>query len=425
MKHRTGHLFLRGSSYYLQYVVEGKRVVRALGIRDKDKAEAEREKIMAPYRVADKVEALQAVAIRLDAAKAEATRLTDEAHPPLSILAAWRAYVESETRPQSGARTLGDYESHWNIFSAWLAEHKPSASSLREIAAEDAAAFVRAMAKRGLSGNRINKFARFLKTFFRVLAKPAKLAGNPFQDIARRPQLPESKRPLTIEELKTVIETAEGEMKTLFMLGTFSGLRLGDAANLQWGEVDLTRAIIRRVPRKTARTGKAVVLGIPPILGSHLAALPRQGPCLMPQMAAMYDRCEPQLSRNIQAHLEKCGIPTLKPGTGPGTKKRAVVIAGYHSLRHSFVSMHAQAGTPQAVLMKSVGHGSPMMTDKYVSISEATARQTALALPAVLGPAPALPARDPLPEWAAKELRGIVKLGTAAAMRRALNALIE
>lgn len=406
-KQTTGYVFKRGDVFYCQWRYEGKNFVRRLLDPDgnpcttqKD-ADTAKSVLLANFRARDKAEVLSGIAGKLGTVQTEIARLDDEKNPPLRIVQGWSAYVESETRPQSGPVTMANYEGHWSAFTDWMKEHHAAAIYLRDVTPDMAAAFIRHLGKQHYSGNRINKFSRFLKTFFRVLAKPARITTNPFDEIAHRNHLPESKRPFTVEELKAIIERAEGELKTLFMIGTFTGLRLADAATLQWGEVDLHRGIIRRIPRKTSRTGKAVILGIPAILSEHLAGLSRKGPFVMPEAAALYEADAPALSRRITAHLTTCGIQTVKPGTGievvkdedgkahkKPTGKRAVVIAGFHSLRHSFVSLHAQAGTPQAVLQKLAGHGNPIMTEHYTHISEATARQSADAFPHIMGAEP-------------------------------------
>jgi len=46
---------------------------------------------------------------------------------------------------------------------------------------------------------------------------------------------PNSRRELTIEELRRVCNAATGELRTLLAIGTYTGLRLGDAATLRWG----------------------------------------------------------------------------------------------------------------------------------------------------------------------------------------------
>ena len=231
------------------------------------------------------------------------------------------------------------------------------------------------------------------------------------------------KRPLTVQELRTIIENATGEWRTLFMLGTFTGLRLGDCAGLKWGEVDIDRGIIRRIPNKTRRTGQAVIIGIPAILSNHLASLERQTPLVMPEMAKLYVHDQSAVCKQIQQHFQKCGIIT----STKIEKRRAVTEAGFHSLRHSFVSMHAQAGTPQAVLMKLAGHGNPMMSEHYTHISESTARSTAQALPLILGdanPPPSLPEPRMIPADAVRELAEKLTAKNGLKIKEELLALI-
>lgn len=419
MKKRTGYIFKRGNVYWLRYEIAGRRHSESLHTSSRRKADTEAAKIMAPLTAADKVEALRTIKSNIEAASDTAARLLDERNPPLTIAKGFDAFLESEVRPRkAGEQTLAAYASHWRTFTAWMGENHKAALFLRDVTPEMAAGYIRHLAKLHLSGNRINKQARFLKTLFRVLRKPGRYTENPFDEIARREQIGHTKRPLTIEELKAVIEQSEGELQTLFMLGTFTGLRLADAATLRWDETDLARGIIRRIPSKTRRNGQPVIIGIPGILSEHLAALKRSGPYVLPETAALYQQDCPKLSHKIQAHLVACGIETTKKGKGP----RAVVVAGFHSLRHSYISLHAQAGTPQAILQKMAGHGSPMMTEHYTHISEQTARQTALALPPVLGKsAKKNKRRTPAPAWV-KELAAGLNADNWQTVRAALLA---
>lgn len=412
-KRRRGYLYRRGATYWLAYMVDGRLFRQSLGTANRRDAQAEADKILLPIQAGDAVATLATVKAKLESATTVAEKLADDANPPPAIRQGWALYLASESRPQSGPATLKQYEGHFARFARWLAGTHPEVVQLRDVTPTHAAAFVRYLeAELHLSGGRINKFITFLKSLFKHIETPAKITANPFAKIAPRRHLAQSKRPLTIEELKAIIEKAEGEMKTLFMLGTFTGLRLGDAATLRWDEVDLARGIIRRIPTKTARSGTAVIIGLPGILSDHLAQLVRRGPFVLSDTASLYERDVQALSRRIQAHLISCGIQTLKAGTGFEMKdgrevytgKRAVVLAGYHSLRHSFVSLHAQAGTPQAILQKLAGHSNPMMTEHYTHLDEGSARQMANALPATLTGATTPAKREPLPAWAADRL---------------------
>jgi hypothetical protein len=128
------------------------------------------------------------------------------------------------------------------------------------------------------------------------------------------------------------------------------------------------------------------------------------------------------------------------------TGKRAVVEVGFHSLRHTFVSLCRESGAPLAVVEAIVGHASPAMTRHYTHIGEAAARASVAALPSVLGDATApaaLPApagetaatgtgtgaagvRKTVPEWLRAALSGILAsldAGQTDAARRELAAL--
>lgn len=397
-KRITGRLFTRGDkgTYYLAWMARGVRHTQSLGTTKKREAEAEATRVLAPFQAQDEAETVAAMAARLDTAKENARALA----PSLHLGLAWQAYLDAEKRKEPGPGTLRDYESMFYALRDWLAAEHPEARTMRDVTPDLARAFLRSLDKgRGLSGDRVNKHLFFLRSMFALLADHAALATNPWDGIPKRDHQAAHRRPLTIEEMRNIIEAAEGELRTLLMVGTFTGLRLGDAATLRWDECDLVRGIIRRVPRKTARHGVAVTIGIPEILGQHLAELPRAGHFIMPEMARLYLARKEYLSRRIQAHFMRCGIETL--GEGPG--RRAACVAGFHSLRHAYISLQAQAGTPQAVLQKLAGHKNPMMTEHYTHLDAATAAATARALPAILGNTE--PKREPLPAWAVEAVK--------------------
>ena len=73
---------------------------------------------------------------------------------------------------------------------------------------------------------------------------------------------------------------------------------------------------------------------------------------------------------------------TTDPETGENIKTgcRAVVEVGFHSLRYSYISHNAEAGTPAAVIQRNAGHANPAMTEHYTKISDRAAVKYAAAL---------------------------------------------
>ncbi len=83
----------------------------------------------------------------------------------------------------------------------------------------------------------------------------------------------------------------------------------------------------------------------------------------------------------IQEHFEdKAKIATT---VAVPRRKRKATVVGFHSLRHSFVTLAAEAGVDESTLMDMVGHGSPAMTRIYNHISDERKRQAVEKLPSL------------------------------------------
>jgi len=421
--------------YWLQYTIPnpngGRGIVKREALHDadgkpitqRDKAEAERKRILAPYQTGNAVETLKALQSRIDLAKADHATALAEANPSLQLAASWEAYIQSPERPDSGNATLRQYRGHWDRFTRWFATKHPEVTTLAGVTPIVGSEYAADLSSAQYSSNAFNKHVGFLKLLFRVLEEPGRVTTNPFKKVKRRTLHTHSRREFTIAELTAILSQAKGDLALLLYLGACTGLRFGDCCTLTWGDVDLARGIIRRIPNKTARNGKPVLVGIPPALHERLSAIEprRRTGFVLPGMAEIYRRNAPQLTVSIQTHIVNCGIDVHAPGTGHqikrdkdgvpqrdkntgkvltvNTGKHAVVDVGFHSLRHTWVSMHAARGTPQAIVQASVGHANPAMTAHYTHVDAATARDVAKALPAFTGTGGAVP-REPLPTWA-------------------------
>ncbi len=416
-KHRSGYVFQRGSTFYIQYMVGGRRVTQVLRDKDnnpittEDAAEARRLEIMAPMMVAAQEEVLRTVQHRLDDAAKERDAVERGTDAGMKLAKAWDAYVASVNRPDSGPRTLEGYAAQWRQFLDWVATAHPVVTELRQVSgavAEGYAGYMlkeirekrkrpdgpdgkptgydEVIVKRSFTTNTYNKHVRVLELVFRVLARKAGLSRNPWAEIARKTEKRQSRRELTVQELNTICNRAKGELQTLLLVGIYTGLRLGDCCTLRWSEVDLDRRIILRVPNKTARRhGLPVHVPIHATLLGVLAQTPatKRNGYVLPKFAAMYKHEDADVAKDIRDHFEACGIQVHKDDTGVGTSLRAVVEVGFHSLRHSFVSLCRQSNAPLAVVEAIVGHSNPAMTRHYTHVGEVAAGAAVAALPAI------------------------------------------
>jgi len=414
MKATMGWLKRRGGRFYACWNHGGKRYTVATGKTTRRAAEEKLAELVAPYALGAAAETARALAARADTLQAAA----DAAGDALSLRAAWSAFLKSQTRPDSGPATLARYELQWAAFVAWMAEHRPAAVALRDVRSEDAADYVASLRDSGLCGGTVNKHVALCRLVFRELREAARLAVNPFDGIRRLVHVSRGRRELTIGELRRVCGAATGELRVMLALGMYTGLRLGDVATLRWGEVDTVRGIIARVPHKTERrTGKPVLIPIHAELAAVLAEIPKpRGEYVLPEAAADYAADGVRIVRRVQAHFAACGVVTTAPGTGykveasedgkpvrVSTGKRAVVEVGFHSLRHSFVSLCRAAGAPLSVVEAIVGHASPAMTRHYTHTGADAAAAAIAALPS-LSNKPALSAAAPV-DWRAEVRR--------------------
>lgn len=430
-KHRTGTLVKRGSRYYVRCVVEGKVISQVLrdesgkAITTKRDAELAKEKFMAPFSVATKVEALQSLSGMLTGGRAELAELEDQRNPPLALAQAWTEFIASPNRPDSGGETLYQYECQWSAFVDWMKEKHPEVTTLRGVTTEIAEEYASTLNGGRFSPNTYNKHLNLLTLVFRVVKRKARFADNPWQDIQRKRLVTHSRRELTIDELRKVCQSATGELKTLLALGVYSGLRLGDCATLRWAETDLRRGMITRIPNKTARRNpKPVVVPIHPTLGAILGEIPanQRGEYVLPEMAGLYAKRIDLVTDRVQSHFKTCGIQRHKPDTGKNGQ-RAVLEVGFHSLRHSFVSMCRASNVPLSVVEALVGHNSPQMTKVYTHTGELAASNAVALLPAVVGDATPTP-ESRNPEAILREAQGIAHSLTGKNWRKKRAALL-
>ncbi len=381
----SGTLELRGRTWRARWMVNGKVFTRSTGTGDKREAEKKLAEWIAPFAVKNDAERLANIAVKLEGRKAEIKRYEDSL-PALSIKDAFDAYRALPKKHKRGKRkvtseaTLQMYESQYQRFVTWAKENAPDAIELRNVS-EDMATRFMAHLKPIVSANTYNKYITLFSHLWDVLELKAKLTCNPWRGLDMEEEADSVRRPLTVEEIARTVAPLTGEMRLLFALGVFTGLRLGDCALMDWGSIDLVRGYIFVKPRKTKKTGATVNLPIRHELAALLMETPqsKRTGYLLPETASTYLRNSSLVSSRIQKAFADAGIETQDKSEG----QRARVVVGFHSLRHTFVSMAGNAGVPLAVVQSLVGHGNPMMTNKYFHLNDAVLHSAVDALPSI------------------------------------------
>ena len=99
-----------------------------------------------------------------------------------------------------------------------------------------------------------------------------------------------------------------------------------------------------------------------------------------PTLADYYKNSKWRISHGLELIFKAAHIETSVKIEGRRTRTPE---ATFHSLRHTFVSLAANAGVPLPVVQSIVGHSSTAMTRHYYHENEDVLRQAVAAIPAI------------------------------------------
>lgn len=395
-----GTLERRGEVWVGRWMWRGKRFYRNLGKftgkNARAKAQAALDEEMRPYTAKSEAETVAHQAARAAMATG-AVAESEERTPALGIDEAFDAWVVHPRRPRraqknGGQQQIDQYRARFKTLARWISENHSEVVEVRHISKDVAFEFL-SWFEGAVSPNTYNKHLTLFTSMWEVLQDSARLSGNPWREASRLPQPKSVRRELTVEELTKISSSISGEMWFLFAVGIYTGLRLGDAVRIEWGMIDLKKNHLVIEPKKTERfsNGEPLLIPLVPqfrIILESISPERRRGR-LTPTLAENYLRDKSGLCKKIQRVFADCGIETQQKTGG----KLARVVVGFHSLRHTFVSIAAESGIPLAIVQAIVGHTSPAMTRHYLHVSALALQSNARKFPAVFGmPAAALPA---------------------------------
>ena len=357
--------------------INGKRYCRSTRTKDRDQAERVLQRFLAPFGLGER---------------------------RLPLADVWNAYVMSPDRNELAKATLNSKRAIWMHFARWMEHYYLPVKDLAGVTHDMISEYL-ALLRAELCGTTYNGRVCVLREIFHTLAGKAGLDEDPWEGVRLRPDDSQSRRELTMDELRRLIEAAKKsgeEWHKLFLVGIYTGLRLGDCCNLNWSSINIAQRIIQLIPSKTRRHahGRPITIPIHPALEaallesaesdvqgvknenpatSHLAlsASHFSGP-VMPTIAEMYSRGRWPVSQELSRIFKAANIVTSIRLDG---RKNRTPIATFHSLRHSFVSFSANAGVPLHIVQSIVGHESTAMTRHYYHESVDSLRKAVAAIP--------------------------------------------
>jgi integrase len=274
-------------------------------------------------------------------------------------------WVESK-RNETEERAFDKYKQIVNEFLAHIGAKADRL--LREITPADIRSWRDALKRKGLAAPTVNHAIKILRMPFKAAHDAGYIDINPNTKTTVRPLKDDasdvSKDVFTRDQLAALIEAALSEdWKGAILCGYYTGLRLRDIVDMQWGAVDLDKLIITV---RTRKTGKKVVV---PIHEEFAAWLTRQTRGIgkapvFPTLNGKAGGGKSGLSMAFKRIMDRAGIKgrLLREANGAGRSQSSL---SFHSLRHTFNSTLANAGVSQEIRQKLTGHASAEMNAQY------------------------------------------------------------
>ena len=380
-----GNLQLEKSGRWTMRVgIKGKRYCRSTRTTDREKAERVLQRFLAPFGLGER---------------------------RLPLADVWLEYVKSPNRNELAQSTMKVKRSVWMHFASWMEHSYLPVKDLAGVTSDMVAEYL-ACLRVDLCAATYNSRVCVLREIFHVLAEKAGLEEDPWYGVRLRPDDSHSRRELTTDELKRLLDAAKrvggseklkvksekcvdgssssldlvphpsNELYKLIVIGIYTGLRLGDCCRLQWSNINMTNGIIQLIPTKTKRHahGRPVTIPIHPALASVLDETPfseRSG-FILPVAAENYVSARWRISHVLEETFKAANIAMNVRLEG---RRHRAPEATFHSLRHTFVSLAANAGVPLHIVQSIVGHESTAMTRHYYHENLAALKNAVNAIP--------------------------------------------
>jgi len=283
-----------------------------------------------------------------------------------AFLTGWLVRREGEVAP----RTHEAYEARIRHFLEWL--ETTADEPLAELETHHFLAYRDELAGR-VSPSTVNQAIRILRVAFENARKDGYIADNLAKDCGRlKRDGGRTRHPLGFDDIKAVLEVANGEWCSMIYFGLYTGLRLKDIARLTWANVDTDASEIRV---DTAKSGRLVRIPICNPLLRHIESLPAGDNPRAPLHPRAFNSLNGStLSRQFGELLADIGLREKRTHgaqkEGRSVRRKTTGIS-FHSLRHSATSMMKNAGISDAVVMDIIGHESVAVSAQYTHIESA------------------------------------------------------
>jgi len=315
-----------GKSWWVDYRVNGKRFRKRIG-RSKRIAEL----------------ALKDIEVKIAKRRAGLETLT---HKPLpDYIKEFEEYLTYHVKP----RTKQRYMEAVRYLKAHLAENYPYLRLVSDITSQVIESYKIKRLNLGKKPATVNNELTSLKRFFSIAQKRGYTLKNPVKEVEMLKIEARIPRFLSEEEIKNILEKAEGEVKKIILILLNTGMRAGELTNLTWQDIDWQNRLIHIKETKIRKERK---IPLNKTCLEILKHLPRKGKFVF-------------TSKNGKRMHRNRILEKVKEVY----KKAGIENANVHTLRHTFASHLVMRGVDLYTVAKLLGHSDISTTQVYAHLS--------------------------------------------------------
>lgn len=186
-----------------------------------------------------------------------------------------------------------------------------------------------------------------LRTFYRWCARWEHRADDPTARLDAPKAEKGLPRPLGKADLGRLLADLPPDLRRAAVLGAYAGMRVSEAARLDWADVDIDA---RRARIWHSKGGKSRVVALGVVLLDELLPALERGNVVTAGGAVHTGQ---QLQRRVNRAMHALGVE--------GT---------FHSLRHRYGTLAYQATRDLVAVGRQMGHSSPVTTAIYAAASD-------------------------------------------------------
>jgi len=297
----------------------------------------------------------------------------------------WFDHFVKQKQKSRADKTALRHEQMMKEFVGFL-DHR-ARLNIAAISSKDITGFRDHRQSRGLAPSTLNTDMTVLSAAFNAALRQGHIRVNPCLAIESLKDKTQRKGVFTPEQVTAILgaiedmefaaprggklpkdrnEALRRDWKGLVLVAFYSGLRLGDAANLRFKHIDLVSEI-KTLRLDQGKTGAEIVIVIHPVLEDYLLSLsaPKTDeafifPTLAQRNIAALSKAFGKIME--RAHIEQRVIREKSESSESGRK---VFALSFHSLRHSLTSILANAGVPEETRMELTGHKERAVHQRY------------------------------------------------------------